>query len=684
MVTVDALQIGHVEPYDDSIITVYDDAPSLTKPEIIDTYPSDGAVNIPVDTKITIQFSKPMNTQFTQNAFSISPAVKGSFSWTDAYTTLVFTPEPDVLADLTEYTIVVSTRAQDIFGNCLYQPCIFSFITADVTPPDVIAYSPSGINNPPTTTIRVTFSEFMCHPLAESAFSTIPNTTGRFEWYENTMCFIPATPLHSTAYTVIINTTAADISGNRLQTEFIWQFGVEDSIPPYVVKYAPTGRNVSVTTDIIIEFNETMHRMNVEDAFNITPYAPGCFMWNSLSTILKYRLSVPLKGETKYFVTLSENATDYAGNKLKAPVEWYFETEDITPPYVVEYAPTGIGIGLNSTINLTFSEAMNTTSVQNAFKIQPYCDVEFNWLSDKKVIVKPSELRDFTEYNITLLATASDLANNMIGVNTSWQFITADVTKPEIIHTPLYNWYAKKPIPINASITDNNQVAYAHIYYRICGSANFTVLEMNTTDSFYNATIPAEDVMPYGIEYYIEACDIPFPSANKKFLPECAPEVLFRINITDKEAPVIIHTPVKTAFENTAIQLNATVTDNTGVKKVILYYRLKPHTEFINVEMHAKDTNIYKATIPAEKVKGTIEYYIEATDIANNSATSPEKAPELLYKITVITEFPIWIVIVAVAVVAAAAIAVYVIFVYYPRLRIYKKKKKKEKVKKGK
>ena len=94
----------------------------------------------------------------------------------------------------------------------------------DTTPPSVIGNSPTGINVSYATQITVKFNETMNKSSAESAFSTIPATTGNFSWIGNNMTYTPVSLNYSTAYNVTIGTGAMDLAGNNMSSPFEWQF----------------------------------------------------------------------------------------------------------------------------------------------------------------------------------------------------------------------------------------------------------------------------------------------------------------------------------------------------------------------------------------------------------------------------------------------------------------------------
>jgi len=68
-----------------------------------------------------------------------------------------------------------------------------------------------------------------------------------------------------------------------------------------------------------------------------------------------------------------------------------------------------------------------------------------------------------------------------------------------------------------------------------------------------------------------------------------------------------------------SVNIDATVTDNVGVKNVTLFYRNAGATDFKRVEMSRKQvTDNYSVTLP-EVIEPGVEYYIQATDLAGNT-----------------------------------------------------------------
>ena len=120
-------------------------------PMVTTNYPRHSATAVPTWSPIVLQFSKPMDTNSVQNAFSISPAVSCAFSWSPANDTLTFTAGGAGLAGLTNIIVRVTNSAVDaVSGNSMFAPYELKFATAassihDVTPPTLSLQTPTTI-----------------------------------------------------------------------------------------------------------------------------------------------------------------------------------------------------------------------------------------------------------------------------------------------------------------------------------------------------------------------------------------------------------------------------------------------------------------------------------------------------------------------------------------------------------
>ena len=91
-------------------------------------------------------------------------------------------------------------------------------------------------------------------------------------------------------------------------------------------------------------------------------------------------------------------------------------TETI-PPTVTANSPTGSNVLVNSNISATFSEAMNTASVESAFSIAPSVAGAFGWTDNTTTFNPTASLAYDTTYTVTIAGTAQDLAGNGLDGN---------------------------------------------------------------------------------------------------------------------------------------------------------------------------------------------------------------------------------------------------------------------------
>ena len=100
--------------------------PDITPPYVVSTYPANNSIGIDISTKIMITFSEPMDKNATENAISITPFLNITKEWNSNGTTITLAA---LLLEGTTYTIVISTRAKDMFGNAMTSEYSFSFKT---------------------------------------------------------------------------------------------------------------------------------------------------------------------------------------------------------------------------------------------------------------------------------------------------------------------------------------------------------------------------------------------------------------------------------------------------------------------------------------------------------------------------------------------------------------------------
>jgi len=96
----------------------------LEPPKITEKEPDGGTW--PVTTLVNISFNVEMDKTTLQDAFSIEPAVNGTFVWNG--TMVSFIPDEDLEYE-TEYRVTVTTEVEDLHGRSLTKAVDFKFKT---------------------------------------------------------------------------------------------------------------------------------------------------------------------------------------------------------------------------------------------------------------------------------------------------------------------------------------------------------------------------------------------------------------------------------------------------------------------------------------------------------------------------------------------------------------------------
>jgi hypothetical protein len=106
---------------------------------------------------------------------------------------------------------------------------------------------------------------------------------------------------------------------------------------------------------------------------------------------------------------------------------------DNTPPGVVSTYPAGgaTGVPINTQIRVTFSEAMDTASVEAAFDIAPATAGSFQWASDSVGYWKPAQLLAVqTQYTFSVETSAVSRSGLHLASQLSVSFSTGVDTAP--------------------------------------------------------------------------------------------------------------------------------------------------------------------------------------------------------------------------------------------------------------
>jgi hypothetical protein len=376
--------------------------PTTGSPMVSATSPPAGASGVAINTLITASFSESMNPlTITSASFTLACPYGSPIAGTVGYavdgTIATFTPATALPAS-TVCTGNISAAVTDVADHHLASAVSWSFTTGaapDTTPPTVSATSPlagaSGVAF--NTLISASFSEAM-NPLTISSTSftlACPSGTpiaGSVGYAVNgsiaTLTPAGALPA-STICAAQITTAAKDAAGNSLVNNYSWSFttgAAPDTTPPTVSATSPLAgaSGVAINTLISASFSEAMNPLTISStSFTLacpsgTPIAGsvGYAVNGSIATLTP---AGALPASTICAAQITTAAKDAAGNALVNNYSWSFTTgaaPDTTPPTVTSTNPANgaVGVCINKTINVTFSEPMDPLTISTStFKL---------------------------------------------------------------------------------------------------------------------------------------------------------------------------------------------------------------------------------------------------------------------------------------------------------------------------
>lgn len=407
-------------------------------PIITSTTPTNNSINVSVNASVTIEFSEQMDENVTQGAVSSSPTIIGSFSWANSSTALTLDPNTPLLTG-TKYAVNVSTAAKSKAGKNMLDLYSFSFTTAGnpPIPPAVASTSPINgeINVSITKAISITFTEVMNKSATEGAITSTPAISGSFSW-DGTFRSVTWSPSASlqfdTKYTVKVSKAAKSQVGIQMKNAYSFAFTTEKApSPPKVVSTDPANGTTKVPpdTNITITFSKSMNKGATEGAITSKPAFAWISSWGSGDKVLTIDPYTDLAPSTGYNFTIDTTAKGSDGSALASPYTFSFTTSasvDTTPPTIATTNPADgqKEVDPSQKISITFSERMDTKSVESALSISPGSITKMEWGANGKTVNLTASLAAGTKYVVTIATSAKDLASNHIVTAYSFSFET--------------------------------------------------------------------------------------------------------------------------------------------------------------------------------------------------------------------------------------------------------------------
>ncbi len=178
----------------------------LTPPVVIAISPANQAIQVPVNTLVTVTFNKSLSSSASEaNAIQLSyggVVVPGTVSMT-APNALTFTPSSP-LQNNTVYTVTVS-GAVSFGGNVQTSPFSSTFVSPETSTPVLQINSPinGGYVNTATPTISILISDSLTGINVASATLTIDGQPVTPQVGSSSISFTPSTPLANGSHTLL-------------------------------------------------------------------------------------------------------------------------------------------------------------------------------------------------------------------------------------------------------------------------------------------------------------------------------------------------------------------------------------------------------------------------------------------------------------------------------------------------
>ncbi|MEW6996033.1 Ig-like domain-containing protein, partial [Colwelliaceae bacterium MEBiC 14330] len=448
-----------------------------SSPVITMISPSDGAMDIGVNTPVVLEFSESLNASSVNNTnfklyangAIISPNVTRS---SDNKTVTLRGTWPAG----TSISVIATDDIKDLSDNALSDyVSLFttSVVDSDNARPSVSRLYPnSGATNVPNnTTIVMYTSEAMNESTLAEAFHVAENgilvegtlnlsASGQAIEFTPDNAFAEGALVH-----VYLSTGAEDDSGNLINN-YQGQFTVATTattvgVRPNPSTYIPTNGAIDVVLNprLQVLFNQDMDADFINDSLIVLRDTDGDVISTTVSLgddnrTVTIEPNALLAADTYHYVSLSGNIYDLDGDRQYYSRSYSFTTgidavEDLQQPVIVAMTPsTGMdNVPLNPRYHVLFDEPINPLS----FTLAENMSVSFS--SDNKEIfyLRYSPLVAGTQYTETI-AGIEDNAGNEV-VSHSETFVTGDT--PDVVspnyatYTPAYN----STVAVNSSVT---------------------------------------------------------------------------------------------------------------------------------------------------------------------------------------------------------------------------------------
>ncbi len=207
-------------------------------PEVTDTDPVDGALDVSLYRPLTATFNHAMNaTTITTATFTLDDTagpISGTVSYDAGSDTAIFNPS-SILSENTLYTTTLTTGVKDIFDIALSAAYTWTFTSglADTTPPSITSHDPASDATSVSldASVVITFSEELNPATVNPSDFLLVGQYGDVPYqlaYDSAGLTVTLHPdfnlLPTSSYTVTVQRSIEDWAGNPMDGSSTWSF----------------------------------------------------------------------------------------------------------------------------------------------------------------------------------------------------------------------------------------------------------------------------------------------------------------------------------------------------------------------------------------------------------------------------------------------------------------------------
>ncbi|UCG68634.1 MAG: tandem-95 repeat protein, partial [Thermoplasmata archaeon] len=424
-----------------------------------------------------------------------------------------------------------------------------------------------------------------------------------------------------TTYTFEI-TGGKDLADNDLAAGAVpnpWSFTSEDVIPPEISLTSPVNGTIDVvlSENIVVTFSEEMNTSTV--TYTCTPDPLGwSVVWSGGNTIATYSHN-PFTSTTVYNFEIT-GAKDPTGNDLVAgavPNPWTFTTEDALAPTITSTSPANGSLNVAQTENIivTFSEAMNTSSV--AFASSPNPGGWFvTWSNGDTVATFSHDLfDDYTSY-IFQITDGKDLADNNLApgaVPNPWTFTTTDSISPSITATSPLNASVDIGLTQNVVVTFSEAIDTSSLSYNCFPDPGGWSVSWSSGDS----------VATFSHTAFLDSTSYTFQIANARdgagnqLVGGAVPNP-WTFTTIDATSPTIIGTSPQDSSNNIALTADIVVTFDEEMNTATVAFLCAPDPGSWSASWNAQNTVVTYSHNAFDELNLYTFQIVAGEDIAGN------------------------------------------------------------------